>query len=477
METAILLLPEIVLLAMTCVILIAGLFCKPTSSFPYYMTQVTLLMVGVAVWQSYPWAKTVIFQGQFVVDPIAQVMKLFLLAILFFVFLYSRHYVQDKKIGGPEFYCLALFSVLGMLLLLSAYSLLMIYLGLELLSLPLYALVALKKDSPVSPEASIKYFIMGALASGLMLYGMSLLFLVAGGTLQLDAILQALSSVEGYAVPVAVIAMLFVLVGALFKLGGAPFHMWLPDVYEGAPTHITLFVASAPKIAALGMAYRLLHDTFGSFWGSHSVFLIGIALLSLLLGNTVALMQSNVKRLLAYSTIAQVGFLFLALFTAPVVGYAPALYYLFVYVLTVICAFAVLLLLSHQHFDAQTLEDLKGLSSRSPWIAFLMLLVVFSLAGVPPLVGFYAKLVVFKALVDAGWTWIAIVAVLFTVIGTFYYLKIVSTMYFESPTVPYAVQGKRNMCLALSFNGLLLLAFGIFPIPLYRLCQWAVGGG
>lgn len=470
MEDLFVVMPEIVLLTMACVGLIVDLFLtKKTRIITYLISQVTLLLTAFCC--RYPYGEKIsAFNGQFVADPIAVILKMFILTLMFLVLLYSRSYARDRNIAYGEFHVLALLSTLGMMVLVSAKSLLMIYLGLELLSLPLYALVALQKDSPLATEAGIKYFIMGALASGMLLYGISILYGLSG-SIMLNEVSQALQIAEKETLQVALFALVFVILGLAFKLGAVPFHMWIPDIYQGAPTNVTLLIGSAPKLAAFGMTYRLLHDTLQSTYVEWSQFFIILAVLSLAIGNIAAIAQSNIKRLLAYSTIAHVGFLFLGLLVAPTVGYSASMYYIVVYALTATAAFGVLLLLSHKGFEAQTFDDLKGLAKRSPWLAFLMMIVMFSLTGVPPTVGFYAKFMILSALVEAGMTWLAALAVIFSVIGAFYYLKIVRAMYFEKPNEPYGIAGSVDLRVMLSVNGLAILALGIFPAPLYIICH------
>jgi len=463
--------PECVLLILTCVVLIGDLYIpKKWQHLTYLLSQFALLATMVACWRL-PNAETqVVFSGQFMADPIARMLKLMVLGLVFVVFVYSREYTQQRKMAFAEFHLLALFSTLGMMLLISANSMLMVYLGLELLSLPLYALVALQRDSQLSVEAGMKYFVMGALASGLLLYGISL-FYGLSGSIQLPEIKEYLKTVSSEETIVGLFAMVFVIIGFAFKLGAVPFHMWIPDVYEGAPTNVTLLIASAPKVAAFAMVYRLLHDALPEFADHWSPILIILAVLSMAMGNLAAIVQTNVKRLLGYSTIAHVGFLFLALLVAPQIGYAPAMYYIVVYAIVTVCGFGVLLALSYVGFDAQNLDDLKGLAAQKPWLAFILLLVAFSLAGVPPTVGFYAKFMVLSALVNAGLTWLAVLAVVFSIIGAYYYLKIVRTMYFDKRDKPISTHNHFDLRMVLSLNGMVILGLGIFPAPLYMICQ------
>lgn len=471
MEDLWVIMPEIVLASMACIGLILDLFLsKKNRVITYLFSQLALIVTAVCCWRFTAYGSiNTAFADQFVNDPFAQITKLVILTLMFLVLTYSRAYTRDRDIAFGEFHSLSLFCCLGMMFLASAKSLLMIYLGLELLSLPLYALVALQRDSRSGVEAAMKYFILGALASGLLLYGMSLLFGLSG-SIQLDEISKWVHAAQGGSMQVALFAMIFILVGVAFKLGAVPFHMWVPDVYQGAPTSITLLVGSAPKVAAFAMAYRLLHDGLPGFSEQWTQILLVLAVLSMAIGNILAIAQTNIKRLFAYSTIAHVGFLFLGMLVAPVVGFGPAMYYIVVYALVAAAAFGVLIMLS-QGYEAETLDDLKGLASKNPWLAFMMLLVAFSLAGVPPTVGFYAKFMVLNALVDAGMTWLAALAVVFSIIGAYYYLKIVRVMYFEQPSNTNVPVASSDMRITLSVNGLAILGFGLFPAPLFMVCQ------
>lgn len=477
MEDLWVVMPEIVLASMACIGLILDLYLsKKNQVITYLYSQLTLIVTAISCWQFSAYGTTATaFQGQFVADPFAQICKLVILTVMFLVFAYSRAYTRDRDIAFGEFHSLSLFSCLGMMFLVSAKSLLMIYLGLELLSLPLYALVALQKDSRNSVEAGMKYFILGALASGLLLYGMSLLFGLSG-SIQLDAIATWVHTVQGGQLQVALFALVFIIVGVAFKLGAVPFHMWVPDVYQGAPTSVTLLVGSAPKVAAFGMAYRLLHDAMPGLSAQWTQVLMVLAILSLAIGNVLAIAQTNIKRLFAYSTIAHVGFLFLGILVAPIAGYGPALYYIVAYAIVAAAGFGVLIMLS-QGFEAENIDDLKGLASKNPWLAFIMLLVAFSLAGVPPTLGFYAKFMVLNALVDAGMTWLAALAVVFSIIGAYYYLRIVRAMYFEKPENGIAPNASVDMRIVLSVNGLAILGFGLFPAPLFMMCQNVFASG
>lgn len=472
MKDLLIIMPEIVLAILASICLIVDLFVSDRNRIiTYLIAQSALLITAVCCFYFPISTNSIAFFDQFIADPVAQALKISIIVLMMLVLLYSRSYVHSRKMAFGEFHGLALFSTLGMMFLVSAQSLLLLYLGLELLTLPLYAMIALQKESNTAVEAGIKYFVMGTLASGLLLYGISLLYGLSGSIL-LNQVNTFVQGAENGTLMVALVALIFIIVGLAFKLGAVPFHMWIPDIYQGAPTNVTLMIGTAPKVAAFGMVYRLLHDMLPSLSTQWSHFFIFIAVLSIGLGNIAAIVQTNLKRLLAYSTIAHVGFLFLAFLVAPDVGYAPAMYYILVYAIVAACAFGIILYLSRQGFESDKISDLNGLASRSPFLAFIMLLVAFSLTGVPPTVGFYAKFVVLSALVDANYTWLAALVVIFSVIGAYYYLRIVRAMYFEAPVeTSYPIHEKADMRIALSLNGLAILGFGILPAPLYMVCQ------
>lgn len=477
-------LPEIFLLLMSSIILIVSLYLKDQQQgVTYLLTQLTLLATAILCAKVPEESVPLAFGQQFIADNLAQILKIAILTLLFIVLLYSRAYVRDRStdqtLPRGEYHLLVLFSALGMMVLVSAQTLLMVYLGLELMSLPLYALVALRRDNKSCVEAAMKYFIMGALASGMLLYGMSLLFGLTS-SLDLTQIAFKLQTLPEEQVIPALFAMVFVIAGLAFKLGLVPFHMWIPDVYEGAPTSVTLLIGTAPKVAAFGMAYRLLVMALPNMSQEWVHLLVGLSVLSLAIGNIVAIAQTNIKRMLAYSTISHIGFLTLAFLTGPQVGYSAALYYILIYALVSACAFGMIIYLSHKGFEAENIADFKGLSKQSPWLAFMMLLVLFSLAGVPPTAGFYAKFLVLTALVDSGFVWLAALAVVFSIIGAFYYLRVIKVMYFDEVDAIVTLRikplmGGMDARIMLSLNGLAVLALGLFPGPLLILCRLAVG--
>lgn len=465
--------PEIFLLIMTCVIMLVDLFVKQRHQLlTYVLTQLTLIVTAILVIRLYASPITTIFAGNFVWDPIAGILKIFILGTSLFAFVYARDYINTREIPRGEYYLLGLFSVLGMLVLVSAYSFLTVFLGLELVSLPLYALVALQRNSALSAEAAMKYFVMGALASGMLLYGLSLLY-GATHSLAVTDIAKAIAIAPIWQQLILISGLIFVIAGIAFKLGAAPFHVWVPDVYQGAPTSVTLFVGSAPKIAAIGMAIRLLVDSMPglvSYW--QEIFIV-ISILSFAFGNLVAIAQSNLKRMLAYSAIAHIGYTSLGLAAGTPEGYAMAVFYIIIYAIMSLGAFAMLVLLSKAGVEVENINDLRGLNARSPWLAFMMLLIMFSMAGIPPTVGFIAKLGVLEALIAVHMIWLATIALLFAIIGAYYYLNVVKVMYFEEPEHVVPVVSAWDIRIAISINGLLLLGLGLFPSGLIQLCRTA----
>jgi NADH-quinone oxidoreductase subunit N len=413
--------------------------------------------------------RTVIFGGHFVADPMGTVLKTFAYGAAAVTLLYSRDYLERRELLKGEYLVLALFAVLGIQVIVSAGSLLSLYLGIEIMSLSLYAMVAFDRDDGVAAESAMKYFVLGAIASGALLYGISILYGMTGSIL-LDVIAPAVAR-EGAPAVGLLLGIAFIVVGVAFKFGAVPFHMWLPDVYHGAPTPVTLFVGAAPKIASFALAMRLLAEGLGGAVGAWQDMLVVLAALSMIVGNVVAIAQSNIKRMLAYSTISHVGFILLGVLAGNPAGYRAAMFYTLTYVIMTTGAFGVVLWLSRKGFEADALDDYKGLNRRHPWFAFVMLLVMFGLAGVPPTVGFWAKLQVISAVLDVGLTWLAALAVLMSVVGAYYYLRIVKLMYFDEPTATGPVEAKMAARLVLSLNGLAILALGLYPGVLLRLCE------
>ncbi len=411
---------------------------------------------------------TVILYGHYVADPMGTVLKLFAYGAAAVTLLYSRDYLVRRELLRGEYLVLALFAVLGIQVIVSAGSLLSLYLGIEIMSLSLYAMVAFDREDGVAAEAAIKYFVLGAIASGALLYGISILYGVTG-TILLDGIAASVGAGDADAIGL-LFGLAFIVVGVAFKFGAVPFHMWLPDVYHGAQTPVTLFVGSAPKIASFALAMRVLAEGLGGAVDAWQDMLIVLAALSMIVGNVVAIAQTNIKRMLAYSTISHVGFILLGVLAGNAAGYRAAMFYTLTYVIMTTGAFGIVLWLSRKGFEADALDDYKGLSRRNPWFAFVMLLMMFGLAGVPPTVGFWAKLQVIAAVLNVDLTWLAAVAVLMSVIGAYYYLRIVKLMYFDEPTETSPVEAKIAVRIMLSVNGIAILAIGLYPGMLLRLC-------
>ena len=467
--------PEIFLAVMVCVVLLVDLFVRDGNRIvTYALTQLTLggCLAITSLTSGAEAAYT--FSGMFVDDLMADMLKVLVYASVMVLLVYSRPYIAARGLLRGEFFTLALFATLGMMIMISANSLLTLYLGLELMSLALYSLVALQRDSATATEAAMKYFVLGALASGMLLYGMSMLY-GAAGTLEITRLADVIYQ-RGAKDVVLVFALVFIVAGLGFKLGAVPFHMWVPDVYHGAPTAVTLFISSAPKLSAFAFIMRLLAQGLGAeqLVQEWQQMLIVMAVLSLAIGNITAIAQTNLKRMLAYSTISHMGFLLLGILAGDLVGYGAGMFYVVVYVLMNLGSFGMILLLSRAGFEAENLDDFKGLNQRSPWYAFIMLLLMFSMAGVPPTVGFYAKLSVLQAVVNVGYVWLAVVAVLFSLIGAYYYLRLVKLMYFDAPQDTAPIAPRLDVRVLLSANGLAMLFFGVFPEPLMWRCLSAI---
>ncbi|MDD2834431.1 MAG: NADH-quinone oxidoreductase subunit NuoN, partial [Methylotenera sp.] len=416
------------------------------------------------------------FTGAFVDDAMSDVLKLMIYAGTALIFIYSRHYLQARNMFRGEFYALVLFSMLGMMIMVSGQSMLTLYIGLELLSLSLYALVALDRENVRATEAAMKYFVLGALASGMLLYGMSMIYGMTG-SLNLSDINHALMNApqptrELYSV--LILGLVFIVAGLAFKLGAVPFQMWVPDVYEGSPTAITMLISSVPKLAAFAFVIRLLAQSLQTLAVDWQQMLLIMAVLSIVIGNVTAIAQTNLKRMLAYSTISHIGFVLLGLMSASMNGYISAMFYISSYVLMSLAGFGVILLLSRKGFEAENLDDLKGLNQRSPWIAFLMLITMFSMAGVPPTLGFYSKFTVLQAALQAGFVWVVVFAVLMAVIGAFYYLRVIKLMYFDEPEDKHPIEAPIDMRVALSVNAFGLLLLGLMPQSLMTFCGYAI---
>jgi NADH-quinone oxidoreductase subunit N len=477
-------LPEILLLVAACVVLLVDVFHKTADGAASRIDRLAialLLLPAVAtVWQIGEPAQSA-FGGMYVADDLGHVLKLCSYLAIAATLVYARGYMSDRGMHRGELYALALFALLGQLIMISAGNLLIVYLGLELMSLSLYALAALRRDHPVSTEAAIKYFVLGALASGFLLYGMSMLY-GGTGTLDLDRIAAAMGGRSPANQTVMVFGLVFIVAGLAFKFGAVPFHMWVPDVYQGTPTVATLLIASAPKIATFAIAFRLLAEALPAVAADWQQMLLVLSVLSMILGNIVAIAQTNLKRMLAYSTIAQIGFVLLGMLSGVVGGstdgmadaWSASMFYVLSYVLTTLGSFGLVMLVARKDHEAEEIDDLKGLSRRAPGLAFVMLILMFSLAGIPPTVGFYAKLAVLQAVIEAGLLWLAVVAVLLSLIGAFYYLRIVKVVYFDAPVDRSVIEPRAGAWAVMAVNGALVLLLGLMPGPLMTLCAGAV---
>ncbi len=478
--------PEVFLLLATCAILLIDMFLAGTKRLlTHYLSLLTLAVCAALTLADLNSGQTYyLFNNMFLSDPLANLLKLFSYLAVALTLIYSRQYSADRgmlggELGG-EFYVLALFSLLGQMVMISGNNVLIIYLGLELMSLALYALVALRRDHVASIEAAMKYFVLGALASGFLLYGISMLY-GATGSLDLSEISHISSSVTANKT-ILVFALAFIVAGLAFKLGAVPFHMWVPDVYQGAPTGVTLLLGAAPKLAAFAICFRLLVEGLFTQAVDWQQMLVVLSVLSMAVGNVAALAQTNLKRMLAYSTISHMGFMLLGLLSGVSDGhvhlaasaYASSMFYVVTYVLTTLGTFGIILLLSRNGFESEQIDDLKGLAKRSPWFAFVMLMLMFSLAGIPPFMGFYAKFSVLQAVLGTGQVWLAVVAVAFSLIGAFYYLRVIKVMYFDEPTDQTAIAVGAEMRLILSLNGLAVIVLGLLPESLMRACLDAI---
>jgi NADH-quinone oxidoreductase subunit N len=469
-------LPDIFLLGAAAAILLVDVWLPENKrNVTYVLAQAALVITflfALSQYKNYP-HPVVTFSGNYIVDRLAIILKMFICVVSIFAFAYTREYIQERKIATGEYYILGLFAVLGMLVMSSADSFLTIYLGLELLSLSLYAMVAMQKESADATEAAMKFFIMGALASGLLLYGISMVYGATGSIqlLEIGNILQTAISPTQHTL--VVLGLVFILVGLLFKFGAVPFHMWVPDVYEGAPTTMSLFIASAPKMAAFAITMRILVEALPSVQIQWEQVLIVIAVLSMALGNIVAISQTNIKRMLAYSSIAHIGYMLLGIIAGPhsAEGYSAAMFYIVTYVLAAAGGFAIIAILSKDGREFDQLTDFRGLNARNPWIAFMMLVLMFSMAGIPPTVGFFAKLGLLEALVEAHLVWLAAVSLVLAIVGAYYYLRVVMLMYFEDPLENNRIVVSPDVAFAISVNGIAILGLGLLPSSLIDMCR------
>lgn len=474
-------LPEILLLTATCVFLLYEALVKPESRpSSQTLALIVLLFPGAALLAQIGAQTQYAFGGMFVVDQLSRLLKLCSVVAIGVTLIYAGRYGEQREMPGGEFNSLALLSLLGQMVMISANNLLLIYLGLELMSLSLYALVALRREDNRATEAAMKYFVLGALASGFLLYGMSMIY-GGAGSLDLGEIAQRFDA-GSVNTMVFSFGVVFIVAGLAFKFSAVPFHMWAPDVYQGAPTSTTLLIGGAPKFATFAMAFRLLAEGLPGVWADWQPMLLVLAVASLAIGNIVAISQSNLKRMLAWSAVGQIGFVLMGFVAGVVDGddtrmptaWASSLFYVIAYVLTTLGTFGLIQLLSRRGFEADRIADLRGLNVRSPWMAFMMLMLMFSLTGIPPFIGFYAKLAVLSAVIDAGLVWLAVIAVLFALVAAFYYLRIVKVMYFDDPVDVSAIEAGRGARFTLAVNGFAVLALGVLPGPLMSWCLEAV---
>ncbi len=464
-------LPELLVLTMACVVLIAGLFTERNKGgFLVFLSVITMVFAAILTLKDHvsgaQFTTELLFNATFVRDGFGDMLKVVVYLLMIGVFFYAKQYLRQQGNLQGEYFALLLFATLGIMVMISGYNFIALYLGLELLALSSYALVAYNRNDINSNEAAMKYFILGALASGMLLYGMSLIY-GAVGTLQLDQISQAIASQNNDMF--LVLGLIFVIVGIGFKLGAAPFHMWVPDVYEGAPTATTLFIASAPKIAAFALAVRILGQSLDVLMVHWQSMLATLAIVSIIIGNLFALQQTNLKRLFAYSTISHIGFMLLGLVGGEQ-GVAASMFYIIIYTFMALGGFGMIVLLSSKGFEADEINDFKGLNHRNGWYAFLMLLLVASMAGFPPLIGFFSKLYVLKAVVDQGYIWLAVIAVIFAVIGAFYYLRIIKVMYFEESETDQAIDVGFDVKTVLSINALAQIGLLVVVPVLFQYC-------
>ncbi len=470
------------MLAMACLILIVDLFVKDRKrTITFVLTQVTLVGAAIITFALSTGQILYTFSNMYVGDMMGDLLKLLLYLTVMVVLFYSRSYVFDRpEMAKGEFYTLTLFATLGMMVMISANHFLTVYIGIELLSLSLYAMVALNRDSIAATEAAMKYFVLGALASGLLLYGMSMIY-GSTGTLEISAVAERLFNGQANKTILA-FGVVFLVSGIAFKLGVVPFHMWIPDVYHGAPTAVTLFIASAPKLAAFAIVIRMLVNGLIVASQDWQSMLLILSVLSMAVGNFAAIAQTNLKRMLAYSAISHMGFMLLGMITGVVGGdaryalnaYSSSMFYVITYVLTSAGTFGMILLLARSGFESEEISDFAGLNKRSPWFAAVMMMMMFSMAGVPFFVGFFAKFSVLQAVVAAGYLWLAIAAVFFSLVGAYYYLRIVKVMYFDPPISTSRIVAPLDMKILMSANGLAVALLGIFPQTLMSLCAFSL---
>lgn len=467
-------LPEIFILSLGCLVIFTDLSSKDREKQAcYLLTQIGFVAIILYILGHLPSEKTIYYSGTFVLDPLSQILKVSLLVITAVALLYGRVFMRNRRFLKGEYYGLAIFSLLGMMVMVSANHFLTLYLGLELLSLPMYAMIAMERNSKLGVEAAVKYFVTGAIASGFLLYGLSFLYGITG-ELSLDLI-HSSSLHNSDSVILSQFALIFVIAAIAFKFGLVPFHMWLPDVYHGAPPSVTAFLASAPKIAAFGFTIRLLLDGMEMSAAIWQPLLLTAAVLSIGFGNIVAIAQANFKRMLAYSGIAHMGYMTLGLYSGEYGGYSAAMFYILVYALMAVAAFGLIVFLSRIGYEYETLDDLKGLGRKNPWYALMISFVMISMAGLPPFIGFWPKLEIFRSLIAAQHWQIAIYAVVFSLIGLFYYLRVIKVVYFDDAEQNFNFLPSRSIRFAITFNCTTLLVLGLIPDSIYQFCLKAFG--
>lgn len=460
--------PEIFLLLAVSVILVLDLFVSDENrDITFGLTLGSLAITALLTIKGFSLSIRPAFYGLFVADAMSDVLKVAMYVVMALILVFGRRYAIQNKLFRGEWMSLSLFALLGMMVMASAVNFLTLYVGLELLSLSLYALVALQRESVKSTEAAMKYFVLGALASGMLLYGMSMIY-GATGTLDIGLMAQKIAAGQANHT-LLVFGLVFLVTGIGFKLGAVPFHMWVPDVYQGAPTVVTLLIGSAPKLAAFAFVIRILVQGLGGLFADWQYMLVILAVLSMGIGNVVAIAQTNIKRMLAYSTISHMGFLLLGIIAGSKDGFAASMFYAVIYAIMATASFGIVMLLSRDGFEAERLSDFKGLAKRNPWFAWMMLFVMFSMAGIPVFVGFFAKLAVLKAIVQSGLVWLAVVAVAFSLVGAFYYLRVVKIMFFDEPETDHELESTTGVKVLLSLNALILLIFGLAPDRLLNL--------
>lgn len=462
--------PEIVLLTLTSLLLVADTIWSKRYEFAtYYATQAILVVTGLLILTNFATSQTITFDGSFVRDAFGDILKIVIVIIAMAIFLFSKEYLLQNKFYQGEYFTLGLFGILGMFVMVSAYNLITMYLGLEIMSLAIYAMIAMRKDNGFALESAMKYFVLGALATGMLLYGFSMIY-GATGEIQFQKMAAVIASGNIDSVVLS-FGVVFVVIGLAFKLGAVPFHMWVPDVYHGAPTAVTLYMGTIAKVAGFAMLYRVLIEGLPGLVADWQTLLVIISILSLIVGAVVTLVQENLKRLLAYSGIGHVGFLLLGFIAANPDGYSAAMFYVIVYAITALAGFGMIVALARTGNEFDLIANFKGMNKRNPWLALMMLFIMFSMAGIPPFIGFYAKVVVVEEVVEAGFTWLAVLAVVTAVISAFYYLKVVKVMYFDEPEEKGKVEPiSPQLNWAVSFVSIALLILGIMPSSLISLC-------